>query len=199
MHKEVEHGALYRFAKSYGDQTYQTGENENDSKYVEEFILNSREIYLGLHPPRNGDISQWRKLAAEDPMPLSFSIVEITKTFTEIFIDRDERTEAISGWRKAVEKICEDLNCKTDFNSGIIPSAEVKTMQSPDFGGNDGFSFSWLPPSTVLAGISDLSEVVIRSGTFIESIMIKISDGVESAQSLTYGGRGGSENYWRIP
>ena len=40
LEKEVENGALYRFAKSYGDKTYQTDGNKNDSKYVEEFVLN---------------------------------------------------------------------------------------------------------------------------------------------------------------
>ena len=29
--------------------------------------------------------------------------------------------------------------------------------------------------------------------------MVKVSDGVESAESFTYGGRGGSENHWKVP
>ena len=74
-------------------------------------------------------------------MPLSLTMAEITQTFAEVFYDSDERTEAINGWRNAVDKICKDLNCKTDFNAGITPSAKFFTQKSPSFGGNDGFTF----------------------------------------------------------
>ena len=40
--KNIQYGAMYKFAKSYGDKTYQSATYEAHYKYVKEFVLNEK-------------------------------------------------------------------------------------------------------------------------------------------------------------
>ena len=79
--------------------------------------------------------------------------------------------------------------------SGSLPSATKRTIKSTPFGVNTGISFSFVS-STYLTSIR---EVTIRSGLYVESIKIKVSSLIDTKESPTFGGRGGSGNVWEVP
>ena len=111
-------------------------------------------------------------------MPLRITLVEIISTFNFVFKDADERKKASDGWLNYIKTVCTTAPCKAKFNTGVVPLATIKKSQSPVFGGNDGTSFRWVPPSNIQAAIVRISSFTIRSGLYVESIMMKVSDGV---------------------
>jgi len=44
----------------------------------------SREIYVGGPPLKDGNFNTWQKKAYENPMPIHYSVVEMTEVFNKI-------------------------------------------------------------------------------------------------------------------
>ena len=99
-------------------------------------------------------MKKWAVLASEDPNPIYTDLKSLKDLFPYIFTDSTEKTQAIADFSNAITNYCENHNCKSSFSTGSLPSAAVRKLSSPLYGGLAGFSFSYYPPSSLVAALS---------------------------------------------
>ena len=76
--------AKFRFAMFFADTSVDWHKYQEQITYSEKFTNRSTELYIGGHPPRNGNIREWVDEVVNNPMPIRYSVVELTDIFGRI-------------------------------------------------------------------------------------------------------------------
>lgn len=74
----------------------------------------SKEIYVGAKPPKDGNIFTWASTTKEHPMPIRYSLLEMTQLFDKISIVSIKTNLAAvkKSYLSSVETYCQRVNCK---------------------------------------------------------------------------------------
>jgi len=62
----------------FGDKSTDWNKYEEQIKYSSYMTNNTNELYIGGHPPRDGDIHSWIENVISNPMPIRYSVIELT-------------------------------------------------------------------------------------------------------------------------
>ena len=81
---DISTAARARFAMFFGDKSTDWNKYEEQVKYSSVMTNKTTELYIGGHPPRDGDVMTWVENVISNPMPIRYSLIEHTELFDKI-------------------------------------------------------------------------------------------------------------------
>ena len=78
---DIATAAKARFAMFFGDKEWDWHEHVEQINYTQIYSNDTKEFYLGGRPPRDGSILTWVDNVVGNPMPIRYSVLELTELF----------------------------------------------------------------------------------------------------------------------
>lgn len=86
------------------------------------------ELYIGGHPPRDGNILTWTENVITNPMPIRYKLVELSQLFEKVPIlaIKTNLSQVKKSYLTALDAYCKKVGCKKPIPDLPIPdSAKV--------------------------------------------------------------------------
>ena len=106
--------AKFKFAKFFADTSVDWKKHEEEINYVEMTESTSTELYIGGHPPRDGNIKTWSNNVVTSPMPIKYSLMEIEDVFAKVKnADVKANLDKVkSSFTAGIKAYCTKKGCK---------------------------------------------------------------------------------------
>ena len=75
---DISIAAKARYAMFFADSEWDWHKHIQQINYTEMFSKDTTELYLGGRPPRDGNIHTWVSAVLSNPMPIKYSVLELT-------------------------------------------------------------------------------------------------------------------------
>lgn len=183
--------AKARFAMFFGDKEWNWHQHVEQINYTEMFSNDTTEFYLGGRPPKDGNIYTWVDAVVSNPMPIKYSVLELTELFDKITIlnIRSNLQKVKSSFVAALSLYCTKMGCKKPTPDLPKPDpSKVEVVQAPAAGYDSGTPYQFFLPTPMV----NLQKVIIHYGNSFDSIQLVLSDGVKSTYTPLFGGGGGA-------
>lgn len=78
------------------------------------FSKDTTELYLGGKPPRDGNVHTWVSAVLSNPMPIKYSVLELTELFDKITIPdiKTNLSKVKTSFTTALGLYCTKMGCK---------------------------------------------------------------------------------------
>lgn len=186
MDIDISTAAKARFAMFFGDKSTDWDRYVEQVKYSQHVSNESSELYIGGHPPRDGDVRTWVENVMSNPMPVRYSVIELTELFDkiEIFSIRSNLAKVKKSFVTAITDYCHKLGCKKPIYDLPKPGpAQVELSATQAFGGGGGVPFEF----KITNPLVDVKMFLVHAGAWVNIIQLMFSDGVKSTYSPVYG------------
>lgn len=84
---DISTAAKARFSQFFGDVETDWHKYQEHINYTQMFSNQTTELYIGGHPPRDGNIMTWTDNVISNPMPIRYKLTEITELFQKVPIE----------------------------------------------------------------------------------------------------------------
>ena len=147
---DVDLAAKISYGRFYGTAEAAYSMSTEDQSYVENEKLHQKEVYIGSHPPTDGNFTEWLLGVQDRPAPIKYEIRSITELFSEVY-QGSEASAAVTQFEAALQAHCQTVNCETSVSDMHLSDPIVTQVNSKIWGSASGNSFSWTPQRTILA------------------------------------------------
>ena len=196
---DISTAARARFAQFFGDRSTDWEKYEEQIRYSSVMTNKTTELYIGGHPPRDGDVRSWIDNVINNPMPIRYSVIELTELFdkVEIFGIKTNLAKVKKSFVTALVDYCHKIGCKKPIDDLPKPGpAKVELENSPPFGGPGGMPFQFVIPNPLV----NVKSFLIRAGNWVNTVQMLFTDGVKSTYSPAYGTNTDASFYqWDVP
>lgn len=195
---DVNNAARARFAKIYGDKSFDWKKYDESIKYAEYLTNETAEAYIGGHPPRDGNIMEWVDNVITNPMPIRYTLAEISQLFSKIKLlpIALNLKKVEQSYVNAVSAYCKRVGCKAPEPDRPKPAPAIVNVTKSEATGIDKgsyYEFSIGQPTV------QMERVMINSGSNIDRIQMLFSDGARKTFSPAFGTPGGVYTEWAVP